>query len=175
MLQLVSLVLVIYSYFQIQTSLRTLPLRIPTHFNAAGLADAWGSPEVLWVVFGAQALTCAVFLLVPYLSQRSPGAVHFGSRRLSDFPPAQRARAVALLNDLAGYLSMVMNLFFVFILREIIQAAAQPIPHIHVFLPLGILLGATFGIMLYYLGQFRRAAKGASGDDDGDPSDKLTC
>jgi uncharacterized membrane protein len=171
MLQLVSLVMVVYSYFLIQTSLPKLPRSIPTHFNAAGVADGWGSPDTLWVLLGAQALTCAVFLIVPYLGQRNPGAVHFGSRRLSEFPPAQRARMVSMLNDLAGYMSIVMNLFFVFMLHEIIQAAAQPIPHIHMLWPLVLLVGGTLGIMLYYLGQFRRAAKGG---DDVDASDELT-
>ena len=80
-----------------------------------------------------------------------------------------------MLNDMAGYMSIVMNLFFVFMLHEIIQAATQPIPHIHMFWPLVLLMGGTLGIMLYYLGQFRRAAKG---DDDGDPAKRthaLTC
>ncbi|MGA3327217.1 MAG: DUF1648 domain-containing protein [Terriglobia bacterium] len=170
MLQLISVVLVIYSYFLIQTNLPKLPRNIPTHFNAAGVADGWGSPDTLWVLLGAQALTCAVFLIVPYLGQRSPDAVHFGSRRLSDFSPSQRARMVSMLNDLAGYLSIVMNLFFVFMLREIIQAAGQSIPHLHMLWPLVLLVGGTSGIMLYYLGKFRRAAKG---EGDEDPSTEL--
>jgi hypothetical protein len=37
--------------------------------------------------------------------------------------------------------------------------------------PLVLLVGGTLGIMLYYLGQFRRAAKGG---DDVDASDELT-
>jgi uncharacterized membrane protein len=170
MLQLVSLVMVIYSYFLIQTNLPKLPRCIPTHFNAAGVADGWGSPDTLWALLGAQALTCAVFLVVPYLGQRNPGAVHFGSRRLSDFSPPQRARMVSMLNDMAGYLSIVMNLFFVFMLLQIVRAATQPNPHIH---PLGpmVLLGAgTIGILLFYTGQFRRAAKG---EGDGDPANEL--
>ena len=137
MLQLISLVMVIYSYFLIQTNLPKLPRHIPTHFNAAGVADGWGSPDTLWVLLGVQALTCAVFLIVPYVGQRFPGAIHVGSRRLSDFSPAQRARMLPMLNDMAGYMSIVMNLFFVLMLHEIIQAATQPIPHIHPLFPHG--------------------------------------
>ena len=171
MLQLISLVMVVYSYFLIQTNLPKLPRIIPTHFNAAGVADGWGSPDTLWVLLGAQVLTCAVFLIVPYLGQRFPGAIHVGSRRLSDIPPAQQARMVPMLNDMAGYLSIVMNLFFVFVLHEIIQAAAQPTPQIHMRWPLGLLLGGMFGITLYYLWQFLRAAK-----DEGkaEPPNELT-
>ena len=171
MLQLISLMMVIYSYFLIQTNIPKLPRLIPTHFNAAGVADGWGSPDTLWFLLGAQALTCGVFLIVPYVGQRFPGAVHFGTRRLSDFSAAQRARMLPMLNDMAGYLAIVMNLFFVFMLQRVIQAAAQPIPHLEVFWPMALLLGGTLGIVLYYLGKFRRAAEGKG---DGDPSDDLT-
>jgi len=70
MLQLISLVMVIYSYFLIQTNISKLPRLIPTHFNAAGVANGWGSPDTLWILLGAQALTTVVFLAVPYLLTR---------------------------------------------------------------------------------------------------------
>ncbi len=171
MLQLISLLMVIYSYFLIQISIPRLPRVIPTHFNAAGVADAWGSPDTLWVLLGVQAFTCAVFLIVPYVGQRIPGAIHVGMRRLSDFSPAQRARTLPMLNDMAGYMSIVMNLFFVLMLHEVMQAATQPIPHIHPLFPLGLLISGMFGIMLYYLVQFRRAA---NKEDDVDPPNGLT-
>ena len=171
MLQLVSIVMVIYSYFLIRTNLPKLPRFIPTHFNAAGVADGWGSPDTLWMLLGAQALTCAFFLIVPYVGQRYPNAIHVGLRRLSDFPAPQRARMVAMLNDLLGYLSIVMNLFFVFMLRGIIQAAVQPIPHLHMLWPMVLLVGGTIGILWYYLGKFRRSAKG---EGDGDTSNEVT-
>jgi uncharacterized membrane protein len=166
--QLISLVMVIYSYFLIRTSLPHLPPHIPMHFNAAGNADAWGSPETLWFLFAAQALTCAVFLLVPYLGQRAPSAVHLGQRRLSDFPPSQRARMVAILNDMMGYLSVVANLFFVLMLRQVIGAAEQPHPQLHMLWPLALFVGGTFGVMLYYWQKFNRAAKEQPPDDPGD-------
>ena len=163
MLQLISLGMVVYSYFLIQTSLPKLPRLIPTHFNAAGVADGWGSPDTLWSLLGAQALTCAVFLLVPYLGQRFPWAVHLGSRRLSDFSAAERVRLLPMLNAMAGYLNIVMNLFFVLMLRGTLQAAAEPIPHLAVFWPMVLLVGGTLGIILYYLWRFRLVAKGEEG------------
>lgn len=171
MLRLISLLLVAYSYFVIQTSLSKLPARIPTHFNAAGVADGWGSPDILWVMFGAQALTCAVFLIIPYIGQRFPGAIHVGSRNMSDFSPAQRARALPMLNDMAGYMSIVMNLFFVLMLHEVIQAATQPNPHIHPLFPMVLLMGGMFGVLLFYLGKFRRVANSKDGLD---PPDAFT-
>ena len=159
MLQLISVVFLIYSYFLIQSSIPALPRLIPTHFNAAGVADGWGSPETLWILLGAQALTTTVFLLVPYLGLRRPSMVHFGTRRLSDFSPAQQARIIPMLKDMSGLLSIVANLFFVYILRQIIRAAAQPIPHLPVYGPLVLLVAGTAGISLIYLRMFYRIAQ----------------
>jgi uncharacterized membrane protein len=168
MLQLISLVLLIFSFFIIQTSMPALPKYIPTHFNAAGVANAWGSPNILWILLGAQALTSVVFLIVPYLGQLAPGAIHVGTRRLNDFSPAQRTHVLSMLNNMAAYMSIVMNLFFVLMLMDIIRAAAQPIPHIHPLLPLALLIGGAFGILFYYTMQFRRAAKGEDGRESQD-------
>ena len=172
MLQLVSALLVAYSYFQIRTNLPHLPARIPTHFNGSGAADGWGSPDTLWFLLGVQVLTWGVFVVVPYLGQRFPGMVHLGTRRLSDYSPAQRARILPLLNDMTGCMCIVMNLFFVWMLKGMINAAKQPIPHIQVFGPLALLIGGMLGITLYYLARFRRAAQ--SSGDDGDTSGEVT-
>jgi len=161
MLQLISLVMVIYSYFLIQTTIPKLPPRIPTHYNAAGMADAWGSPDMLWTLLLAQAVTCGVFLLVPYLGQHFPGTVHFGRRRLSDFSPDQRERILPLLNDMAGWLGIVMNLFFVFMLRQVIQQATASIPHLQAPVPLALAVGGTIVITVYYFGKINKVAKEA--------------
>ena len=92
-----------------------------------------------------------------------PRRVHFGSRRLSDFSPAQRVRMIPMLNNMAGCLGIVMNLFFVFMLQKVIQAAAQPIPHLYMFWPMALLLGGTLGIVLYYLWQMRRTTQSEDG------------
>lgn len=165
MLQLISLLLVAYSFFLIRISIPLLPTSIPTHFNAAGVADAWGSPDVLWVMLGAQALTCTVLLVAPYVGERFQWAMHIGSRRISDFPLAMRATVLLMLKDMAAYLSIVMNVFFVLMLHEVLEAAKQPLPHLHPFIPLALLGGGMFGIMLYYLARFRRIAKGQDGAD----------
>jgi len=159
MLKLISLALMVYTYVLIQSNLSKLPQRIPTHFNAAGDADGWGSPNTLWILLGVQILTSAVFLIVPYLGKRFPATVHLGSRRMSDYTPAQRLRILPLLHDMMGYTSLVTNLFFAAMLHEIIQAAAQPIPHIHMLWPLGLLLGGILGLSVYYMRKARQLAE----------------
>jgi uncharacterized membrane protein len=158
MLRLISLLLLVYSFFIVRTALPTLPRCIPTHFNAAGVADGWGSPDILWTLLGAQALMCALFLIVPYLGQLSPNLVHFGRRRLSDFAPAQRARALSMMSDMAACLSIVMSVFFVLMLHSFIRAATQPIPRLHPVFPLVLLIGGMVTILVYYFVQFARVA-----------------
>jgi hypothetical protein len=119
---------------------------------------------------GAQALTCAVFLIVPYLAMLFPGAVHLGSRKLSDFSPALRARVISMHKDMAAYLSIVINVFFVLMLLEVVRAASQPNPRLHPLFPMVLLGVGTIGILVYYTRQFLRAAKG---EGDWDPSTEL--
>jgi uncharacterized membrane protein len=169
MLQLISVVMLIYSFFLIRTSIPTLPRLIPTHFNAAGEPNSWGSPNTLWLLLGAQALTTVVFLIVPYLSQRNPGAVHFGARRLSEFPPAVRKRMASLVNQMVGILSIVVNLVLVLMLHEVIRASAQPIPRLHPFSPLAFLIFSTVVIVVYYFWKFNMLAKGEDADGSSNP------
>ena len=159
MLKLVSLALVLYSYFLIQASLPKLPRLIPTHFNAAGEPNGWGSPGSLWILLGVQVLTCVVILSVPYLGRRFPETVSLGLRRLSDYTPAQRVRILPLLDDMMGYVSILMNLFFVFMLRGTLRAAEQAHPQLHIRWPLALLLGGTLFLVIYHLRRFSQVAK----------------
>jgi uncharacterized membrane protein len=159
MLRLISLVLMFYSYFLIRTSLSNLPPCIPTHFDAAGNANGWGSPNTLWFLLIAQVVTGVVFLFVPYMGRRFPGIVNLGTRRLSDYTPAQQARILPLLHDMMAYMSILMNLFFVFMLQGVIHAATQSHPQLPAAWPLGLLLGSSLFITLYYLRRITRTAK----------------
>jgi uncharacterized membrane protein len=158
MLQLISVLLMAYSYFLIRTNLPHLPARIPTHFNAAGAADGWGSPDTLWILLGVQILSNLVFLLVPFLSRRYPGLVHLGTRNLSDYTPAQRTRILPLLSEMTALMGVVMNLFFSWVLNQIIKAVTQPIPHIAIVGPMVLLIGGSLVLTFYYLARIRRAA-----------------
>ncbi len=159
MLQLIPIVLVVYSFFLVRTNIATLPLRVPMHFNAAGVVDGWGTPGSLWILVGVQALTCAVLLSIPYLGQLAPGAVHLGRKRLSDFPEEQRPQVLAMLSNMAAYMNIVMNLFLVNMLRQIIQAAGQGNPQIHPIFPLVLTIAGMGGILVYYALRFRSVGK----------------
>ena len=159
MRKLISFGLLFWSYVLIQTNISILPRCIPTHFNAGGNVDGWGSPDMLWTLLAAQAFTTALFLIVPLIGERFPAMVNLGTHRLSDYTAAQRVRIQPLLRDLAAYLSIVMNLFFVFMLNGIIGAARQTHPHLPIAWPLGFLMGSMLCIVLYYIRKTYEVAK----------------
>jgi uncharacterized membrane protein len=159
MARLISLLLMFYSYFLIRTSLPKLPPRIPTHFDAAGNANGWGSPSTLWFLLVAQVVTGVLFLFVPYIGRRYPGIVNLGTRRLSDCTPAQQARILPLLHDMMACMSILMNLFFIFMLQGVLHAATQPRPQLPTVWPMGFILGSTLFVTLYYLRRITRTAK----------------
>ncbi len=151
MQRLAAIGLACYSLFLIVTNLPRLPARIPTHFNAGGEADGWGSPDTLWFLLLIQVLTCGVFLLVPLLARRFPGAVNLGTRRLSDFTPAQRERIMPVLDDMMGYMSVLLSLLFAFLVRGTIQAAFSAHPRLAPWWILVVFLATFAATIIYYL------------------------
>ena len=149
--RLITICLAVYSFFLIKTSLPSLPARIPTHFNAAGEADGWGSPGSLWLLLLIQVFLGGLFLVIPLLGRRFPESVHLGSRNLTDFTPAQRARIMPMLNDMMGYISAFISLFFCILLRQSIHAALSPHPHFAPLWEFGLFLAAMAATVIYYL------------------------
>ncbi len=161
MLKVVAAALALYSYFLIQSSLPRLPAHIPTHFNLAGKPDGWGSPHVLWLLLGTQVLIAGLMLFIPFLGRRIPGAVHLGSRKLSDFTPEQRELVMPLLEQMAGVMSVAASLFFAYLIREMIRAAEQPGSKTHPGWAAGLFAGSLVGVSLYYTRRIDRVAKDA--------------
>ncbi len=151
MQRLIAIGLAFYSFFLIKTNIPRLPTRIPTHFNAAGEADGWGSPDTLWSLLLIQALTCGLFLVIPLLGRRFPESVNLGFRNLSDFTPAQRERIMPFLTDMMGYVSVLLSLLFCILLRDIIHAASSSHPHISLWWELGLFLTSIAVTIIYYI------------------------
>ena len=151
MQRLITFGLALYSFFLIKTNIPRLPARIPTHFNAAGEADGWGSPDTLWFLLLVQVLTCGLFLVVPLLGRRFPGMVNVGFRRLSDFAPAQRERITLFITDMMGYLAVLLSLVFCILLRGMIHASSSSHPHFAPWWELGLFLAGTAVTAIYYM------------------------
>jgi len=162
MQRLIAIALAFYSFALILTNLPHLPARIPTHFNGAGDADGWGNPSTLWFLLLAQVVTCGVFLLVPLLARHYPGAVNLGLRKLSDFSPEQRRRIMPLLDDMMGYMNVLLSLLFAFLVRGTIHAAFSPHPHLAPWWAILIFLSAFIATVIYYIQRMLAVANEAT-------------
>jgi hypothetical protein len=132
-----------------------------SHFNAAGDANAWGSPNILWLLLLIQVLTCGGLLLVPLLTRRFPWMVHLGRRRLNDFTAAQQQRILPLLFAMLEYLTVPLALLFTVLIRQMIEAASSPHPHLTVWWALAASVSATVAILVLYMRRIDAAADGA--------------
>ena len=161
--KIIAAVLALYSAFLIQTSLPGLPGRIPVHFNAAGQPDGWGGPQTLWVMLFFQLLVAVAMLSVSFWGRKFPGSVHLGARRFSDLTPEQRERALPLLDQMAGWMSVAVSLFFVFLIRESIRAAESSNPEFHAGWAAVLFVGGMVVLAFYYLRSINKAVEPAEG------------
>ena len=160
--RLIATALAVYSFVAVQTNIASLPARVPTHFDAAGETNGWGSPSVLWLLFLVQVFICGGFFLLPLLSRRFPASVHFGARKLSDFTPEQREQVLPLLAEMMGTLSVPVSLLFSYLIHEMIRVASAPHPELPLWWAMGIFLTSNAAILIYYLRRINAAADGPS-------------
>lgn len=159
--RLITAALAVYSFLMVRASIAHLPARIPTHFNAAGEADAWGSPHILWTLLLIQVATCGGLLLMPLLTRRFPGMVHLGCRNLNDFSAAQQQRILPLLTDMMEYLTVPLAFLFTVLVHDMIEAASSPHPRLSVWWALILFVSGTAAILIYYMRRINAAADGA--------------
>lgn len=97
----------------------TNPLRgpVPTHFNLAGRADAWGSAQTLWAL---PAIALFVFVLMTIVA-RIPAAFNFPVR----VTPANRPQLESIALDMIAWLRLETVVLFALIQREAIRAAEK--------------------------------------------------
>lgn len=179
-LRLLTAAIVVFSYHEIKTGLPLLTASIPTHQGRTmPVAEVIGVN--LWVNLGLQILMIALLLAVPYIGQAFPGAVHFGSRRLSDYPAAQRVRVMPILRQMVGLLALLVSACFAVRNHLWLQSAstqgsvlpADWLKHeIMTEVEFIVALLAGFGLLtFYYLGRMDAAAAEESpgGDDENEP------
>ena len=146
----ITLVLALYSFFLIESNIHKLPARIPTHFNAAGEADGWGSPNTLWILLLSQVLVGGLFLVIPLLARRFPATFNIGSVKLSDLSAEQQDRIVPLFTNMMGNMSVLVCLLLAVLLHSTIQAALPPHPRLAAWWVMGSFLACTAVNVIYY-------------------------
>jgi len=159
--KIVAAALALYSFFLIESTLPSLPSRIPTHFNFAGEPDQWGSPHMLWILLVLQVLLASILLSIPAWGRRFPQAVHLGTRNLSDFTSEQREHIMPLLKNMAGFMSVAASLFFIYLIRETIRVAEHPHSRMRMGWAAGFFVAGMVGISLYYLLRINAVVKDA--------------
>jgi uncharacterized membrane protein len=151
MQRVITLGLILYSFFVIESGIHKLPARIPTHFNTAGEADGWGSPNTLWILLLSQVLIGAFFLMIPLLALRFPTSCNIGSVKLSDLSAEQQDRIAPLFTHMMGNMSVLACLLFAVILHGTIQAALPPHPRLAAGWVMGPFLACTAVNIIYYM------------------------
>ncbi len=130
-----------------------LPARIPTHFNAAGQADGWGSPAMLLVF---PAIAVVIYLLMTLVS-RFPAAFNFPVR----VTPFNRQRLEDLALNMIAWLKVEIVVFFTWIEASAIQAARHPGHRLSPFLMPALLVTVFVTCSLHIAGIFRAARIGS--------------
>ena len=103
--RLLAAALLICSCFEVKNA---LPDFVGQTQNRASTLDL---STTVWVSLGLEVFLCAVFLAVPFIARIAPSAVHFGSRRLSDYSPAQLDRVIPVVSRMMGALCVLVTFF----------------------------------------------------------------
>ena len=128
-----------------------LPARIPTHFNAAGLADGWGTPGMLWLL---PIMATVIYALMTMVA-RYPGAFHFPGR----VPAAVRPKLEGIALDMIAWLKAEVVGLFAWIQWETVRLARSGEGRLPaLFLPAVLLV--VFGTIAWHMAAMRRAGRG---------------
>jgi hypothetical protein len=95
-----------------------LPARVPTHFNAVGSPDAWGSAAALWLL---PAIAVTLYLLMTWVA-RHPAAFNYPAR----VTPINRQRLEGVALSMIAWLKAELLSFFALIQWTIVRAARHP-------------------------------------------------
>ena len=127
-----------------------LPARIPTHFDADGNADGWGTPAMLWLL---PIVSAAVYLLMTWVA-RFPAAFNFPMRTTA----AARPRLEAIALNMISWLKLEVTALFAWIQHQTIGLARQGHGALSpVFLP--VVLMVVFGTIAWHIAAMRRAGR----------------
>ena len=108
-------VAMLYGFFLCVINYSTLPASIPIHFNASGVADGWGSKEMIWL------LPFLTVIMVPgmLLLRRWPWISNVPFKITEENATYQYGLIVRLL----GFLACIVSLLFLTIVYDTIRVA----------------------------------------------------
>jgi uncharacterized membrane protein len=131
--------------FAVVFNYRDLPQRIPTHFNAAGIANGWGDKSALWALVG---VSCFLYLMLTL--------ARFIPAKLINVPvgPDQRAAAIPIALEMLAWLKAETACIFAYIVASMVSIAqARTLRLSPWFLPVTMI--AVFATTLFYIARMR--------------------
>ena len=158
--RLLSVALIVYSFFEVQTNLLRLPARIPTYFDLAGKPNGWSDPHTLWFLLATQVLVTGVMLSIPYLARRVPSLISLGLHKVSDYPPEAQKRVIPLIDDMSGLMGLPSSFLFIVLIRDIVHIALTPGARQNSWVIWRYLVGFTL-VVIYYVARINREAQQA--------------
>jgi uncharacterized membrane protein len=130
-----------------------LPDRVPTHFDAAGNPNAWGSPSAMIFL---PVIACSLYFLMSVVT-RFPDAFHYPVRTT----PQNIVRLQALTLDMIAWLKVELALLFTVLQWAFIQSAHTGDGHLFpMILPVTIVV--IFSTLGWHLIATVRAASAGS-------------
>ena len=104
MTRLLAAALLLSSAYETYRALPSLAAQMSRH-------TAFALSATIWITFALEVFLCAAFLLTPWCVRVAPGLIHFGSRRLSDYTPAQLERVLPVVRRMMGALCVPVTFF----------------------------------------------------------------
>ncbi|HEX3893394.1 MAG TPA: DUF1648 domain-containing protein [Terracidiphilus sp.] len=131
-----------------------LPDRVPTHFDAAGRANAWGSPAGMILL---PIVALGLYLLMSIVG-RFPAAFHYPVRATAQ----NVARLQSITLDMVAWLKAELVCLFGLLQWAFIQAARTGEGHLFPMI-LPFFIAATFGTIGWHFVAMFRAARSTGG------------
>ncbi|MGA2351393.1 MAG: DUF1648 domain-containing protein [Terracidiphilus sp.] len=117
-ISLAGLAFIFWITYQAFTGPNPLPSRIPTHFDAAGNANAWGPPATMWFL---PMVAVAIYLVITVISLLPTGFKSMAVRVTAE----NRARLEALTHQLIACIKLEMICLFAWLQWSILQTVLR--------------------------------------------------
>jgi uncharacterized membrane protein len=131
-----------------------LPDRVPTHFDAAGNANAWGPPSTLWFL---PAIAVALYLFVTLISLL-PTRLNSAKQ----ITPETRARLQALIHQMVAWIKLELVCLFLWIQWSILQAVQQGAGTLSPMIVVVFMVAIFTTLGLHFVAMIRITRAGAS-------------
>jgi uncharacterized membrane protein len=113
--ELLAAAALLFTILTVATNYSTLPQRIPTHFNAAGIVNHWGDKSALWMIAGIACFFYAIFTVAVRFAPASTFNV--------PVPPDQRAAAIPIARELMAWVKTEVMFLFALLTWAILAVA----------------------------------------------------